>query len=314
IIAMAYAVAYPFGIFGIILTMMLLKGIFKINVAQELEEAKKLHATPHFKPANAGGIITFLVTNEAVIGKELADIAPMGLKILAVARGNEEAEYNGIWRLRLDDKIIIAKADAEAIDKFRKIVGDKPASLAHPRMLSIFAAILFGVLAGSIPVMIPGLPTGVKLGVAGGTLLTAIFAGRIQKFCGMVFYMTPGANQLMREIGILLFLACVGLHAGTGFVETVLHGPGLRWMGIGAIITFAPLFMAALFARAVWKINFSSICGMLAGSMTDPPALAFAMQYYGGEFSASAYSTVYPLTMILRILMGQLLVIGLMSL
>ncbi|MDE6734069.1 MAG: permease, partial [Desulfovibrio sp.] len=118
---------------------------------------------------------------------------------------------------------------------------------------------------------------------------------------------------LMREIGILLFMACVGLYAGTGFVDTVVNGPGLRWMGIGAIITFVPLFTAALFCRAVWKINFPTICGMLAGSMTDPPALAFAMQYYGGEVAATGYSTVYPVTMILRILMGQLLVLLLIS-
>ena len=313
IIAMAYAVAYPFGIFGIILTMMLLKGIFRINVEEELARARQAHPKPSFKPTSETGIKTLVITNGAIVGKQLAEIAPSDLKILATARGDEEAEYNGIWRLRLKDKIIVANGNEEAIKAFAEKVGNKPGALSHPQMLSIFLAILVGVFVGSIPIMIPGLPTGVKLGVAGGTLLAAIFVGRVQKFCGMIFYMDSGANQLMREIGILLFLACVGLHAGTGFVDTVLHGPGLRWMGIGAIITFFPLFFAAFFCRAVWKINFSSICGMLAGSMTDPPALAFAMQYYGGEYSASAYSTVYPLTMILRILMGQLLVIGLIS-
>lgn len=312
IIAMAYAVAYPFGIFGIILTMMLLKSMFHINVEQELAQIESMHVKPHFRTSGQYEIESLLVSNSGVIGKNLADIAPAGIKILAVARGSEEVEYNGLWRLRLEDKILVDKNGA-AVGELAKLVGNNRAALSHPPMLAIFLAIFFGVFVGSIPVVLPGLPTGVKLGVAGGTLLTAIFLGRVQKFCGLTFHMSDGSNNLMREIGILLFMGCVGLHAGTGFVNTVVHGPGLTWMGIGAIITFVPLFSAALVCRACWKINFPSICGMLAGSMTDPPALAFAMQYYGGEIPATAYSTVYPLTMIMRILMGQLLVLGLVT-
>lgn len=306
-IGMAYAVAYPFGIFGIILTMMLLKGVFRINVAEELARAAEAHKKPRYEVPEDVASAAIVVSNPKVIGKNLADITPAVAQILAVARGDEEARYNGLWRLRLEDKVIVAKESAE---EFAKLLGNNPKSLFHPQMLAIFCAIFFGVFVGSVPVYVPGLPTGIKLGVAGGTLLTAIYVGRVQRFAGLTFHMTAGANAIIQEFGILLFMACVGLYAGAGFVETVVNGPGLAWMGIGAIITFVPLFLAALFSRAVWKINFSSICGMLAGSMTDPPALAFAMQYYGGEIPASAYSAVYPLTMIMRILMGQLLVLG----
>lgn len=313
VIGMAYAVAYPFGIFGIILTMMLLKGMFHINVADELAAEAAKHPRHHLegiKGENSQKLI--LVSNAAIVGKNLGDIIPANVEVLAVKRGADEFEYNGLWRLRLDDEVAATAKNADDYKAFATLLGNSRKALAHPQMLAIFLAILFGVFVGSIPVSV-GLPTGLKLGVAGGTLLTAIFLSRVQRFCGLTFYMTNGSNQLMREIGILLFLACVGLHAGTGFVETVLHGPGLAWMGMGAIITFIPLFLAALICRACWKINFPSICGMLAGSMTDPPALAFAMQYYGGEIPASGYSTVYPLTMLLRILMGQLLVLGLVS-
>lgn len=310
VIGMAYAVAYPFGIFGIILTMMLLKALFKINVAEELAQVRA-RKPEHHEKLDLSGTVTLLVTSSAVSGLELAAVAPKDADIRALIRGANEYAWNGKWRLRLDDKIVVAQGPtAEAL---AKIVGDNAAHLDHPNMLAIFIGIFAGVLLGSIPVFVPGLPTGLRLGVAGGTLVLAIILARVQRIAGLTWYMRPGANNLMREIGILLFMACVGLYAGTGFVDTVVNGPGLRWMGIGAIITFVPLFMAALFCRAVWKINFPTICGMLAGSMTDPPALAFAMQYYGGEVAATGYSTVYPVTMILRILMGQLLVLLLLS-
>ncbi|MDE5880061.1 MAG: permease [Desulfovibrio sp.] len=309
-IGMAYAVAYPFGIFGIILTMMLLKGLFRIDVAQELASLSAARPEHHEK-LDLADTVTLVVSNGAVAGRELAGLAPAEAAIRVLVRGRNDYAWNGQWRLRLDDRIIVQKGPgAEAL---ANIVGNDAAHLDHPNMLAIFIGIFAGVFIGSIPVFVPGLPTGLRLGVAGGTLVLAIILSRVQRFAGLTWYMRPGANNLMREIGILLFMACVGLYAGTGFVETVVNGPGLRWMGIGAIITFVPLFTAALFCRAVWKINFPTICGMLAGSMTDPPALAFAMQYYGGEVAATGYSTVYPVTMILRILMGQLLVLLLIS-
>ena len=278
-IGQAYAVCYPFGIFGIILTMMILKGM------------------------------EIIVSNSRVSGKALADILPSSATVISIIRNGEEIKYNGQWKLRLEDLVVAESADQKNLDELAKKLGNNRGSLAHPQMLSIFAGIFVGVFLGSIPVFVPGLPTGIKLGVAGGTLLVAIFLGRAQRFCGMSFYMTNSSNQIMREIGILLFLACVGLHAGTGFVETVVNGPGLAWMGMGAFVTFVPLCSAALICRACWNINFPAICGMLSGCSTQPAALAFAMQYYGGRIPAQAYSTVYPLTMILRILVGQLLVL-----
>lgn len=312
VIGMAYAIAYPFGIFGIILTMMLLKGMFHINVERELEEIRAKHPHHHFAPRDRD-VKTLEVTKSAASGKNLAELLPPGCEVLALSRQGNEYAWNGLWKLRLEDKIILA-ADSPGLEELAKRLGNKPASLAHPQMLSIFVGIFLGVLCGSIPVMVPGLPTGLRLGVAGGTLVIAIILSRIQHFWGLTWYMSQGALNLMRELGILLFMACVGLYAGTGFVDTLIHGSGLKWMGIGAIITFVPLFTAALFCRSCWNINFPSICGMLAGSMTDPPALAFSIQYYGGDIPAAAYSTVYPLTMILRILIGQLLVLGLVLL
>lgn len=309
VIGMAYAVAYPFGIFGIILTMMLLKGMFHIDVEGELAEMRARGRHDHFIPKGEP-VKELLVTNSRVSGRELGRLLPAGCEVLAVTRRGDEYAYNEKWKLRLEDKVAL-KADSPGLGKLAKELGNNPASLAHPFMLSIFIGIFIGVFAGSIPVMVPGLPAGVKLGVAGGALLAGIFLSRIQRCLGLTWYMPSGAINFMRELGILLFMACVGLFAGTGFVETIVHGPGLGWMGIGAIITFIPLFTAALFCRACWKIDFPTICGMLAGSMTDPPALSFSMQYYGGDIPAAAYSTVYPLTMILRILMGQLLVFGL---
>lgn len=311
-IGMAYAVAYPFGILGIILTMMILKGLFHIDVAGELEAVKGEHASGvgAGRPARAGETARdMLVTNGCLAGRRLGEILPPGIGVNRITRAGADFAYDPAWKMRLMDTVSASSADEGALEGFAGRLGNNAAALQHPQMLSIFLGIFFGVLVGSIPVFVPGLPTGIKLGVAGGTLLTAIFLGRKQRFAGLTFFMSPGSNNLMRELGILLFLACVGLHAGQGFVETVIHGPGLRWMGLGALITFVPLFLAAVFCRAFWKINFPSICGMLAGSMTDPPALAFAMQYYGGRVSAMAYSTVYPLTMILRILAGQLLVL-----
>ncbi len=308
--SMAYAMAYPFGIFGIILTMMLLKGIFHIDVAKELSSYCSEHSQNTLSlPRQPGAYQTLLVTASQVIGKPLIEMIPAGVEVLGLGRAGADHPFNPQWKLRLEDKVYVANADPELISRLAKALGNKPEALNHPQMLPIFLAIFAGVFLGSIPVTMPGLPTGVKLGVAGGTLLMAIAVSRKQRFAGLTFYMTNSSMQLMREIGILLFLSCVGLNAGAKFVETVLYGQGLLWMGIGAIITFVPLGIAALICRMAWKIKFPTLCGMLAGSMTDPPALAFAIQYYGGEMPMQGYSTVYPLTMILRILAGQLLVL-----
>lgn len=314
-IGQAYAVCYPFGIFGIILTMMILKGMFHINVESELAQLVSQKPARHEITPVAEGMIrqTFMVTNFKISGAKLASLIPVGVNVANVSRGEADLTYEPGLRLRIEDKVTVDCADKEILTRFGAKIGNKPGNLSHPPMLAIFVGLFFGVFFGSIPVYVPGLPTALKLGIAGGTLLLGIFLGRVQRFCGMTFYMTNGANLFMRELGILLFLACVGLHAGTGFVDTVVNGPGLYWMAMGAFVTFVPLFSAALICRACWKINFPTICGMLSGCSTQPAALAFAMEYYGGQIPAQAYSTVYPLTMILRILVGQILVLGLVG-
>jgi putative transport protein len=180
-------------------------------------------------------------------------------------------------------------------------------------VLPIFLGILLGTVVGSIPVALPGLPSGIKLGVAGGPLLVSILLSRLHHFGGMVWYMHPGANLILREVGISLFLACVGIKAGGHFLEAVTSGAGLYWLLAGACITFLPLLVAGLIGRIFLKCNYASMCGLLAGSMTDPPALAFAGQMLGSDAPASVYATVYPLVMILRILAGQLMVLLLYS-
>lgn len=311
IIGMAYAITYPFGIFGIILTMMILKGMFHINVEKELAEVAAKKIGVDAKLLSSAELRSVHVTKGLASGRTLEEVLPNGLEVVAVKRGSTSFPYDSAWRLRLGDIVFVRKGDEGAILEFSGNLGDNPASLSHPNMLTIFVGIFLGVFLGSIPVFVPGLPTGLRLGVAGGTLIVAIILSRKQRIGPLVWFMESGSIAFMRELGILLFLACVGLNAGSGFVNTVVNGPGLQWMGYGAIVTFIPLITAALFCRMVWKINFPTICGMLAGSLTDPPALAFAMQYYGGEVPVIGYSTVYPLTMILRILMGQLLVLGL---
>ena len=390
VMGMAYAVAYPFGILGIILTMLLLRAFFHIDVKKEIQEMTARQRAQHpplrdtilyinnpeleGKPlsilAGADGVVaavydktgmsipigadtmltrgmhihawgteaavqelrqrlkadevaqgvagisflstrSFLVSSTDIIGKKLSALhlrSRCGIVITHIIRNGMEMLPRQDTRLRLEDRVYVVGKD-DALDAAPALFGNSRRELGKAQVLPIFIGIFLGVLLGSIPVAVPGLPTGVKLGVAGGTLLTAIVLSRIHYWAGLTWHMPTGSNLLLREIGILLFLACVGLHAGTGFVDTVVRGPGLAWMGMGTLITFVPIFTAALFCRSVWHTDYPSLCGMLAGSMTDPPALAFSMQFLGSSLPASAYATVYPLTMVLRILAGQLLVL-----
>ena len=173
--------------------------------------------------------------------------------------------------------------------------------------LLFFLGIFVGVLLGSIPIAIPGLPVPAKLGMAGGPLLVAIFLGYKGRVGGFDFYMTPGANIMLRELGIILFLACVGLSSGAQFVETFNNG-GYLWMLYGTAITFIPIFAAAVIARLM-KTNYLKICGVVSGAMTDPPALEFANGLAPVHAQSTAYAAVYPLTMFLRILFAQILVL-----
>ena len=178
-------------------------------------------------------------------------------------------------------------------------------TLHYPYFLPIFVGIILGVILGSIPFSIPGMPAPVKLGLAGGPLLVALFLRRYGRIGPIVLYVPQSASFMLREVGITLFLACVGLKVGGRFVETIASGDGLYWMGLGAIITVVPLLMVGLVARIFYKMNFMVLCGLLAGSMTDPPALSFANQMAVTDAPSVTYASVYAWAMFLRIITAQ---------
>ena len=395
---LGYALAYPFGIFGIILVMLAVRAFFRIDTAEELHrmelEASNAHpplqsmtlevANPNLhgrtlrdvpgmsglrvvivrckenaeeSPVQAAtpdivirpgmllqvvgetrhleslqviigpekkeadltrlpgplGARRLLVTRHKVTGKSLRDLhltPEHGVTVTRVMRAGAEFSARSSVHLHFGDKLICV-GTAKDLDRAEALLGNSARELDHPQVLPIFLGILLGTILGSFPLAIPGLPSGVKLGLAGGPLLVAILLSRVHHFAGMTWYLPVGANLILREVGIALFLACVGLNAGDRFMGAVLNGSGLYWMGVGVCITLIPLILAAIVARAVLKWDYVTICGLLAGSMTDPPALAFASQMLGADAPTAVYASVYPLTMILRILAGQLLVLGL---
>ncbi|MGL4466481.1 MAG: putative transporter, partial [Plesiomonas shigelloides] len=198
----------------------------------------------------------------------------------------------------------------DAIDAVTSIVGNAHQKLQQVQMLPVFIGVGLGVLLGSIPFYIPGFPAALKLGLAGGPLVVALILARIGSIGKLYWFMPPSANLALREIGIVLFLAVVGLKSGGDFFDTLIHGDGPSWMLYGMLITFIPLVIVGFLARKVGKMNYLSLCGMMAGSMTDPPALAFANAMHPTcGASALSYATVYPLVMFMRIISPQLLAI-----
>ena len=206
---------------------------------------------------------------------------------------------------------LICLGEASALDRAESVLGNSAKALEQPHVLPLFAGIFLAVVFGSIPLAIPGLPPGIKLGLASGSLLTAITLSRVNNFAGMVWYLPSGAGVILRDVGLALFLACVGLNSGAGFVDTLVRDSGLTWLAAGACITFFPLLLAALLTRVVFKYDYPTICGLLSGSMTDTPALTFSVQMLGSDAPSAAYATVYPLTTILRMLSAQFLALGL---
>ena len=179
------------------------------------------------------------------------------------------------------------------------------------QIVTIFVGIFLGILLGSLPIAFPGMPTPLKLGLAGGPLVVAILIGRFGHKLHLVTYTTMSANLMLREIGISIFLACVGLGAGEGFVDTVIHGGGYIWVGYGVIITILPLLITGLVGRYYCKLNYFTLIGVLAGSTTNPPALAYSNDLTSCDAPAVGYATVYPLTMFLRVLTAQILILSL---
>ncbi|MEO5959619.1 MAG: putative transporter, partial [Opitutaceae bacterium] len=256
-----------------------------------------------------------LVTSRGALGKtadELDLVRRFGVNVTRLARGDQQFTPTSTLRLQFADTLTLVGAQAQ-LDQAEKVLGNSPKELNQPNLVPIFIGIMLGVLLGSAPLFVPGLPAPIKLGLAGGPLIVAILLGRLGHWGPLVWYMPPNANFMLREIGIALFLACVGLKSGDSFVGILRDGDGLRWMLCGAVVTVVPLLLVGALARAFWKLNYIRICGLLAGSMTDPPALAFATSLSGSEDVALSYVTVYPLTMILRVFCAQLLVLFFVS-
>jgi putative transport protein len=252
-----------------------------------------------------------IVTHKEVIGKTLDEIAlesRFDVAATRVARADVEFLVSDSYTLQFADNLVIV-GEESAVAKAAASLGNSPKDLNHPQLIPAFIGIAAGVLLGSIPIAIPGLSAPVKLGLAGGPLIMAIVLSYIQHIGPLNWYLPPAGNLMLRELGITLFLACVGLKAGGKFFETLLGGDGLRIVLFSFLITVLPILVVGIFAKARLKLNYMSLCGALAGSMTDPPALAFANSMSQSNLSAMSYATVYPLVMILRVISAQVLVL-----
>lgn len=389
VMAMGYAAAYPLGVVGIILTMFIIKAIFKIKIEDEIKQIEDDQENSQLKPF----IMTLEVTNKLIDGVNLFKLHEIitcnfvvsrlmhvdgtieipksttcihvGDKLLIVMSAHDEhrfeavlgtpvemdweaatpadvvsrrivitkSEYNGVaigslrlhkgynlnatrvnragvdllaspgLRLQIGDRITVVGALAD-IDRLAAKMGNSLKRLNQPNLITIFVGILFGIIVGSINVGF-----GMKLGLAGGPLVVAILLSRFGYKFKLVTYTSSSASLMLRELGICLFLASVGISAGQGFADTVFNETGMWWVIWGFIITFCPLLIIGLIARGYYKINLLTIMGMFSGSYTDPPALAYANNSTGNDAPAVAYATVYPLTMFLRVVAAQGLVL-----
>ena len=390
-----YAVAYPFGVFGIIIVMLGLRGIFKVNIEAE----KRLNSLRHSKDQVVINRFAIKVSNPSLFGKKLSvikktldfdftisrmcrkgeilladadtlieegdvvlvvanqrenekiftlmgdsvaitDYFPdekdmrytsrrinvtqraiftrtlgeldvrrrFGVTITRVFRAGVEFVPSAHTKLQFGDTITVI-GDETHIQLVSKEFGNSKRRLQTPHIAELFMGITLGVLLGSIPFSIPGIPGAVRLGLAGGPLIVAILISRYGGKFSVTHYVSQSANLMVREIGIVLFLASVGLDAKAKFIETLLHGDGLYWMGLGVLITLIPLLVTSLIARIKGKLDYLEICGLLSGASTDPPALAFANDMSNSEIPALTYASVYPLTTFLRIMVAQLLIV-----
>ena len=252
-----------------------------------------------------------LVTQSGVNGKTIGEMhfsSMYGVTVTRIRRGdlNLYAEQN--LRIQIGDKIVV-NGPEDQVDRVASIMGNSVKKLDHPNLTGIFIGIFVGIIFGAIPVAIPGVPTPVKLGLAGGPLIISILIGAYGWKLKLNAYTTTSANLMLREIGLALFLASVGIKAGAQFLETVVNGDGIHYVWCGFIITVVPILIMGFIGRKISNINYFTLMGLIAGSNTDPPALAFANQTAGNDAPAVGYSTVYPLTMFLRILAGQMILL-----
>lgn len=389
--ALSYAIAYPFGVVGTILMMVLIRIVFRIDPHKEAAKFIELNheATPRPvavnlevknpnlnnirldqipMPGDSGVVISrvlhgsrvevaqpdtvvhlgdimlavgprpaldqlllivgqesqvdlrkieshistrrIIVTKKGALGKtidEIESVRQFDVAITRVSRSEIEFTPREDFKLQFGDTLL-AVGEEESLNKVAAELGNSEKALNLPDMIPVLIGIALGVLVGSWPIQLPGMPAPVKLGLAGGPLIVALLLSRIGNIGPLVWYLPSSANLMLRELGIVLFLACVGIAHGEQFFRTIVHGPGLAWLGYSALITAIPLLLVAFTVRIVYKINYASLCGLIAGSMTDPPALAFAGKTTHSDAPYISYATVYPLVMLMRVLCAQALV------
>lgn len=251
-----------------------------------------------------------VVTNPKLNGRRLGDLklrSTFNITITRVKRAGVDMVASPMFLLQLGDRVTVV-GEKKNVENVKSMIGDSVKRLDQPQLTSIFLGIALGVILGSLPIYFPGMPVPVKLGLAGGPLIVSILIAKFGPQFKMVTYTTGSANLLMREIGICLFLASVGIGAGDGFIETVCNG-GYMWVLYGFLITIIPLLIIGTIARLVCHLTYFSIAGLISGATTDPPALAYSNSICGTDQASVAYSTVYPLTMFLRVLCGQIMVL-----
>lgn len=252
-----------------------------------------------------------LVTRSEINGKHLGELQLRrlhGINVTRINRAGLELVATPGLVLQIGDRVTVVGSEL-AVEKVAETLGNSMKRLNEPNLITIFVGIALGIILGSLPIVVPGIPQPVKLGLAGGPLVVAILISRFGYRYKLVTYTTQSANLLLREIGITLFLACVGLSAGEGFVDTIVNRGGVAWIGYGFIITMLPLLIIGCVGRYFYKLNYFTLMGLIAGSTTDPPALAYSNMTAGNDAPAVGYATVYPLTMFLRVLTAQLMIL-----
>ncbi len=388
---LGYAVAYPFGILGMIVTFVTVRIFCRVDSSVEAEKYQELHLkeNPHLETmdlkienADLEGmhIREILAFRDVIISRvvqsgkvhvalpktiihtgdmirvvgtrpqlealcfaigaktsfaknldpsvhlsqmvvtrtELANCAISELKaeeyavtITRVRRGDLEFPGTGNVKIAFGDTLSVVGSEQD-LKKFRSVLGDHPKVLNHPHLIPAFVCLALGVLLGSLPLQIPGIPAPLKIGLAGGVLIVALLLSYVGKIGPLVWYLPTSGSLMLREIGIALFLACVGLRSGDQFVQTFSNGPGLLWLSCGVVITIVPLMLTAFFLRLKMKMNYLSLCGLLSGCYTSPSTLAYANQFAASSAPIVAYASVYPLVMILRVIAAELLLIFLL--
>lgn len=397
-IALGYAVAYPLGVVGIILSLLFVRYVFRISLSKETEKIVEEAS----KENNEAAAISLVVKNPAVFDHTIAEISRLmeprefvisriqyndthkidivdantmlhendkifvittaqdaeairifigeeiemdrkqwiptesqlisrrivvtktelngkrlgelqlrrlhGVNVTRINRAGVDLVANPLLNLQIGDRLTVVGSEV-AIAKVTELLGNSMKRLNEPNLVTIFLGIALGIALGSIPFAFPGIPQPVKLGLAGGPLIVAILISRFGYKYKLITYTTQSANLMLREVGIALFLACVGLSAGEGFVDTIVNKGGFTWIGYGFMITTIPLLIVGSIGRYFFKINYFTLMGLIAGSTTDPPALAYANATAGNDSPAVGYATVYPLTMFLRVLSAQLLIL-----